>query len=420
MNPILPAEFLIPDAEAHVMPDGRLYIYGSQDKYEKDQWCSTEYRVFSCGDPKLESWTDHGVSFQNRSEDGQVYWRRGKRLYAPDAIHKDGCYYLYFCGSGGYEGVAAAGRPEGPFADVSPMAVADGDGIDPAVFVDEDGSAYYLWGQYELRGAKLKDDMRTIDTATINRCLLSEPEHGFHEGASLRKRNGKYYLVYCDTSRGKATCLSYAVSDHPLGPYKKGGVIIDNALCEQETWNNHGSIECFHGQWYVFYHRACNGTKYWRRVCAEPIFFDESGHIKEVEMTSTGAAEPLDARKPIPAACACRMYRDVYIRMEYHDGKMMQWLAGAGEHGRMKMWAEYKYLDFHDGVSHCTIEAKGNCTVQLRTLGNQICGSCELKSGDVTTYTFAVSGLSGVMPVWFDFTDGDFELRSFRFSVDQR
>ena len=28
-NPILPLEFHIPDSEAHVMPDGKLYLYGS-------------------------------------------------------------------------------------------------------------------------------------------------------------------------------------------------------------------------------------------------------------------------------------------------------------------------------------------------------------------------------------------------------
>ena len=47
--------------------------------------------------------------------------------------------------------------------------------------------------------------------------------------ACMRKRNGIYYIVYTDISRGKATCLSYAMSDKPLGPYKKGGVIIDNS-----------------------------------------------------------------------------------------------------------------------------------------------------------------------------------------------
>lgn len=416
MNPILSSEFLIPDVEAHVMPDGRLYIYGSHDLYEKDRWCSHDYRLFSCGDDRLENWTDHGEIFQNRAEDGQVYWQVGKRLYAPDAIYKNGKYYLYFCGEGRYEGVAVSEHPEGPFTAPRPISVADGDAIDPAIFVDDDGRAYYFWGQYELRGAALMEDMCTIDETTLNPCILTEPEHGFHEGASLRKRNGRYYLVYCDISRGKASCLSYAVADHPLGPYEKGGVIIDNILCDAETWNNHGSIECYNGQWYVFYHRACNGTKYWRRVCVEPIFFDSDGHIKEVPMTSNGASAPLDAFSRIPASCACRLHRNVRIHMELDGGKMKEWIVGKGDTGTFLTWIEYQYLNFRDGADKCTITAKGNCRVRLRTDQNLICGSCILSSDTLQTYTFDISGLSDIKSIRFDFSGEDFELLEFRFS----
>lgn len=63
--------------------------------------------------------------------------------------------------------------------------------------------------------------MATLDMSSHNDEILAEYEHGFHEGASIRKRNGRYYLVYTDISRGKATCMSYAVADSPLGSYKK-------------------------------------------------------------------------------------------------------------------------------------------------------------------------------------------------------
>ena len=36
------------------MPDGRLYIYGSHDTYEKDLWCCYDYLLFSSDDPKAE------------------------------------------------------------------------------------------------------------------------------------------------------------------------------------------------------------------------------------------------------------------------------------------------------------------------------------------------------------------------------
>lgn len=48
-NPILPLQYHVPDGEAHVMPDGRLYIYGSFDNRE-DVYCSEEYHVVSTED----------------------------------------------------------------------------------------------------------------------------------------------------------------------------------------------------------------------------------------------------------------------------------------------------------------------------------------------------------------------------------
>ena len=55
-NPLLPLQFHVPDAEAHVMPDGRLYLYGSYDLRD-DMYCSEEYHVVETGD--LLHWEFH-------------------------------------------------------------------------------------------------------------------------------------------------------------------------------------------------------------------------------------------------------------------------------------------------------------------------------------------------------------------------
>ena len=254
MNPILPNEFYIPDPEAHVWKDGRLYIYGSVDIAAADSWCSETYRVFSTDD--LLRWTDHGVSFRKE----QVPFATHRPLAAPDCAERDGKYYLFFCmnGNGGVEGVAESPYPWGPFE--NPTQIEQTDQIDPAVLVDDDGRAYLVWGQVELKGAELSDDMRSIKPETLTRNMLTADEHGFVEGASLRKIQGKYYLLYSDASRGLGTCLSYAISEHPLGPYEPKGVVIDNIACDRFSWNNHGSLCEFKGQWYVFYHRSSLGT----------------------------------------------------------------------------------------------------------------------------------------------------------------
>ena len=320
---LLPINVSIPDGEAHTMPDGKTYLYGSLDK-KNDAWCSQEYVVASSAD--LKNWqysksfsikdvpwagkTDMHALFKNAKsiedlplniqkflpkeaaalpfktlveqivQHLEAYNRKNLALYAPDCIYKNGKYYLYFCMSDETEGVAAADSPAGPFTNAVQLPVS---GIDPAVFVDDDGTAYYYWGQFASHGARLAADMMHIEQGSIVDNLLTEREHHFHEGSSMRKRNGIYYYVFADISRGKPTCLGYATAKSPLGPFVYQGVIVDNSKLNPESWNNHGSIEEINGQWYVFFHVSAEG-KYMRKACMAPIEFDENGRIKEVQI----------------------------------------------------------------------------------------------------------------------------------------
>jgi arabinoxylan arabinofuranohydrolase len=61
-NLVLPTNLHIPDPEAHVKPDGRVYVYGSWDQ-EENIYCSKEYRVISS--ENMVDWTDHGISFDS-------------------------------------------------------------------------------------------------------------------------------------------------------------------------------------------------------------------------------------------------------------------------------------------------------------------------------------------------------------------
>ena len=93
MNPLLPELCCMPDAEAHVMPDGRLYLYGSWDISGTPYYCSDVLHTFSTDD--MVHFTDHGVIFENSDNHRGMSWSSNPLLYAPDAIHKDGKYYLY-------------------------------------------------------------------------------------------------------------------------------------------------------------------------------------------------------------------------------------------------------------------------------------------------------------------------------------
>ena len=355
-NPILPADCFIPDVEAHTWGDGRIYLYGSFDIQGREQYCSDVYHVYSSDD--MVNWTDHGQSFSL----ADTAWARDcAALYAPDCAYKDGWYYLYYCVPDGRCGVAKSQSPTGPFEDVGPIEGVWG--IDPAVLVDDDGQAYIYWGQLTWgKAAKLKDNMVEIDPDTVTDMLTIE-EHEFHEGSSVKKINGKYYFLFADTHRhgNRPTSLGYAVSDTPLGKYEYKGVLIDNFGCDPSVWNNHGSMECFKGQWYVFYHRSTHNGVMSRHVCVEPIFLDEEGNIGEVKQTTSGVGAPIPAKNHFPANLACELTGRAYLAGDPDSPEnLVLTRVGDGD------TATYRYLQFNDETTF-RIRMKNNaeCRVEL-------------------------------------------------------
>lgn len=349
MNPILPLKEHVPDVEAKVFSDGRIYLYGSYDLPGNTEYCSKDYYVFSSDDFLHFEKSDVALSIR---QGGIPFAKEQTDLYAPDCLEKDGRYYLYFCTSDGGEGVAESEHPMGPFENPRLIEGVHPAEIDPTVFEDEDGSVYYYWGQFKLKGAKLHPSLHKLDPDTYQPEILTEQEHGFHEGASICKRNGIYYLVYTDISRGRATCLAYATSKSPLGPFQKRGILIDNTGCDPASWNNHGSICEIRGWWYVFYHRSTHNSYFSRRVCVEPIYFEEDGSIREVEMTVNGQEERVESTRKLEASRASRLKGSVYIEAAAVNGEYQEYLTKI----KHDDWAEYRYLDFQ-GETRFFVEA---------------------------------------------------------------
>jgi len=139
--------------------------------------------------------------------------------------------------------------------------------------------------------------------------------HAFYEASSIRKIGSTYYFIYSDEN---SNMLSYATSQYPDHDFEYRGVLVSNGdVCldgrkgedrVNMTGNNHGSIECVNGQWYVFYHRHTHNSTYSRQACAEPITIGEDGTIRQAECTSCGLnGEPLKAVGEYPAAIACNI-----------------------------------------------------------------------------------------------------------------
>lgn len=350
-NPISPLGMYLADPSARSWNDSTLYLYTSTD-LSCEYWCSYQHDVLYTTD--MKKWNVVSTHFSSKGKDDQVPYN-DELLFAPDCARKDNNYIIYYCQPDQKNalGTAIANSPIGPFQDGQKLNTGEKySQIDPSVFIDDDGTAYIVWGQGSMKMAILKSDMRTIDTTTIKDGILNYKEHYFHEGAYLTKRKGIYYLVYADESRKNTpSCLGYATSNSPFGPYEYRGVIIDNNGCNPGNWNNHGSIFNFDDQWYVFYHRSTHGCRMFRKSCVEKIHFLSDGSIPEVEMTTQGALPPLDALITLDAERACLLSGHVRIEKEAKLNEKLASLKNGDE-------AIYKYLNFGDGVNAIKIRYK--------------------------------------------------------------
>ncbi len=94
MNPYLPGWEYIPDSEPHVF-EGRVYVYGSHDRFGGPLFCMNDYVCWSAPVEDLSAWRYEGVIYRKNQDPMNPSGRRC--LYAPDVTRgPDGRYYLYY------------------------------------------------------------------------------------------------------------------------------------------------------------------------------------------------------------------------------------------------------------------------------------------------------------------------------------
>lgn len=365
-NPYLPNWEYIPDGEPRVFGD-RVYIYGSHDKPGSDKFCDYVLKCWSASVNNLNDWTCHGDIFHTQSDSDHTsdtdWTAENNELYAPDVIEKDGKYYLYAYIINAKGCVAVSDKPEGPFKLLSKYKYTipdeiccNGWFIDPGVFADDDGRVYIYCGFERSFMAELNSEnmYEILDGSCIEHiipCEVSE-ENGFDENeklffeaASMRKIDDTYYLIY---SPKKGSRLAYATSNKPTGPFTYRGYIVDNGD-GYPAGNNHGSIACINGQWYIFYHRMTNGTIMSRRGCVEKIEILPDGSIPTVEMTSLGFEEALSPYCETPADIACVLKGGALITEKNIFERVITDIKEGCVIG-------YKYFDFGDDYSSKTMQ----------------------------------------------------------------
>ena len=463
LNPYLPSWEYIPDGEPYVF-NGRVYVYGSHDRFNGHAFCLNDYVCWSTPVEDLADWRYEGVIYEKT--DDPLNPAGNMCLYAPDVtVGQDGRYYLYYVlDKVSIVSVAVCDSPAGKYEFYGYVHYSDGVRLgeragdqpqfDPGVMTE--GEKTYLYTGFCAADDKSrKGTMATVlgpDMLTI----LDEPVfiapskpysegscfegHEFFEAPSIRKRGDTYYFIYSSIVMHE---LCYATSKYPTKDFVYKGVIISNNDLHIDSYkpadtpmfyggNNHGSIIEINEKWYIFYHRHTNGTSFGRQGCIEQIEIQSDGTIPQAEMTSCGSnGGPLIGFGEYPAYLACNLFCKDKAK---YTGGLGEWMDsqfpkitqdgkdGDEETGYIvnmldSATAGFKYFDCK-GIKKVKIKVRGYCrgAFEVKTLWNgEPLGRIPVDFTNVwTEYSADIVIPDGIQALYFTFTgSGGASLASF-------
>ncbi len=257
--------------------DGRYYMYGT-GAGAVDGFC-----VYSSDD--LISWKSEGQVYHGNTPQSWAV----ANFWAPEVYEKDGKFYMFFSADWRYNptneeenfriGVAVADKPTGPFVELRDKPLFDPGYpvIDGNILQDENGKCflYYsrccykhpveseiaeeakrkgLFSEVEeswIYGVEISPDFTQVIGEPVlllrppvsltdkqseweSRSVTSgEVNRRWTEGSFIFKHNGLYYMMYsANFFGGENYAVGYAVSESPLGPFKKAD---NNPVLEKNT-----------------------------------------------------------------------------------------------------------------------------------------------------------------------------------------
>jgi hypothetical protein len=279
---------------APVVFNDTLYLYTTHDEdvLKNNFYTMENWYVFSTKD--MVNWTNHGEILSL----DDITWA-DDRAWAPQTVERNGKYYFYYpahkIDGGMAVGVAIADSPVGPFKDTGKPLVYQDDWIDfdPTVFIDDDGQAYLYFGNPQLRYVLLNEDMvsynEEVGVVDVPMTVESfgEGANGgttYGEGPYFTKRNGLYYMIFAGFRKGYQTeYIGYSTSTSPTGPWKYGGVVMEEH--EDKTFTNHPAVVEYQGHSYFFYHTGDlpDGGDFHRSVAFTEFEYNEDGSISPIE-----------------------------------------------------------------------------------------------------------------------------------------
>ncbi len=277
-------------------PDGNYYLTGTtasnaRGPQDPEGWWYVNEGIRIWKSRDMKHWRPLGLvwsmerdgTWQKAVQPGDGWSPPRRALWAPDIHYIKGTFWLTFCmnyhgrdrlqgGTGLLKSVT--GKAEGPYVDVHP----DGpitDKIDASLFVDDDGTVYYVWQDGLI--ARMNDQM----TALAEEPRLITPPDKTHigfEGAFVFKANGRYYLSCAEFNRrgpqgqGCYDCMVTS-AESLVGPWCAAYIAIP-----------HGGHNMFfqdkEGAWWGTFFGNDSLAPFRERPAVVPIEFGSDGRIE--------------------------------------------------------------------------------------------------------------------------------------------
>ena len=302
-NPLVPGIGLT-DGHGVVFAD-RVYLYATHDvKPNSKKFVMTNWWVWSSAD--LVNWKQEGTLDPKDTFIGKPF----SDCWATFGVTKNNKYYWYFSAGREQIGVVVGDSPSGPWRDplkkpLVPVGFVPTQARDPDILMDDDDTAYMVFGTFAYFIVRLNDDM--ISLSEKPRPVNLDQKFGPYgagktdDKPSLHKRNGIFYLSWASF---------YAMSTNVYGPYTYKGSVIEPENVTREfrvdltgktsLWHDrHGNFFTWHHQWYY----VCNdesqlGTdNHFRDCCLSYVHFRDNGEMAPIRLDQIGVGQ-YDAAQP--------------------------------------------------------------------------------------------------------------------------
>ena len=281
--------------------------------------------VLRCGDRYLAYGTGSiidGRAFEVLESRDLNHWRRvggalqlvahelGGDYWAPEVVHAENRFWMYYSVGTGDVGhhlrVAVADAPEGPFVDQNVnLTPHERFAIDPHPLLGEDGRWYLFYARDVLDAPRVGtalavDAMPTMASLAGRPVAVVSPSadwqlyqrdrpmyggvYDWHtlEGPSVAYRQGRYYCLYSAGSwLNESYCVSWAVADHPLGPWTEPDV--DRRLLVSVPGHvrgpGHNSLVTTPGGTDLLVYHAWDEAMERRQLWIEPLRWTQHGPV---------------------------------------------------------------------------------------------------------------------------------------------